>query len=153
LSVEGVVAGKVLIYSPHRLVVDGSLTYAHDPRESGESPDYLGLVCDKYIMIAPPSVTGAGDLEINAAMFAGRRFVVSNINFRRVARRSATLRIYGSLSAGSMSASEPRYAMRLEYDSRFENRRPPGFPSTNRFEVDQWNGEWTEVERTAAETY
>jgi len=63
------------------------------------------------------------------------------------------LRIYGSLSAGSMSASEPRYAMRLEYDSRFENRRPPGFPSTNRFEVDQWNGKWTEVERTAAETY
>jgi hypothetical protein len=153
LSVEGVVAGKVLIYSPHRIIVEGSLTYAHDPRESAESPDYLGLVCDKYITIASPGVTGPGDLEIHAAMFAGRRFVVSNINFRRLARRSATLRIYGSLSAGSMSASEPRYAMRLEYDSRFEKRRPPGFPSTNRFEVDQWDGEWTEVERTAAETY
>jgi hypothetical protein len=153
LSVEGVVAGKVLIYSPHRIVIEGSLTYAHDPRDTAESPDYLGLVCDKYITIASPGVTGPGDLEIDAAIFAGRRFVVSNINFRRIARRSATLRIYGSLSAGSMSASEPRYAMRLEYDSRFENRRPPGFPSTNRFEVDQWNGKWTEVERTAAETY
>jgi hypothetical protein len=53
-----------------------------------------------------------------------------------------------------MSASEPRYATRFEYDSRFETRRPPGFPSTNQFEVDEWNGEWTSVsERTAAETY
>lgn len=154
LYVKGVVAGKVLIYSPHRIVIEGSLTYARDPRESAESPDYLGLVCDKYITIAPPSVTGAGDLEIDAAIFAGRRFVVSDINSRRSTRRAAKLRIYGSLSAGSMSASEPRYATRFEYDSRFERRRPPGFPSTNQFEVDEWNGEWTEVsERTAAETY
>ena len=135
LHVKGVVAGKVLIYSPHKVVVEGSLTYARDPRDSAKSPDYLGLVCDKYIAIAPPSITGLGDLEIHAAIFAGRRFVVSNINFGRTARRQATLRIYGSLSAGSMSASEPRYATRFEYDSRFEQRRPPGFPSTNRFEV------------------
>ena len=51
-------------------------------------------------------------------------------------RRSATLRIYGSLAAGSLSASEPRYATKIEYDERFERRRPPGFPSTNRYEVD-----------------
>ena len=154
LHVKGVLAGKVLIYSPHRIVVEGSLTYARDPRESAESPDYLGLVCDKYITIAPPSITGRGDLEIHAAIFAGRRFVVSNINFGRATRRTATLRIYGSLSAGSMSASEPRYATRFEYDSRFEQRRPPGFPSTNRFEVEEWNGEWTEIsDRITADTY
>jgi hypothetical protein len=152
--VKGVVAGKVLIYSPHKVVVEGSLTYARDPRDSAKSPDYLGLVCDKYIAIAPPSITGLGDLEIHAAIFAGRRFVVSNINFGRTARRQATLRIYGSLSAGSMSASEPRYATRFEYDSRFDQRRPPGFPSTNRFEVEQWDGEWTEVtDRITADTY
>jgi hypothetical protein len=154
LYVKGVVAGKVLIYSPHRIVVEGSMTYAHDPREAAESPDYLGLVCDKYITIAPTGVTGTGDLEIHAAIFAGRRFVVSDIDSRRSTRRPAKLRIYGSLSAGSMSASEPRYATRFEYDRRFENRRPPGFPSTDQFEVDEWNGEWTEVsQRTAAETY
>ena len=147
LYVQGVLAGKVLIYSPHRIVVEGNLTYARDPRDAADSPDYLGLVCDRYIEVAPPSVTGPGDLEIQAAIFAGRRFVVSNINHRR----AATLRIYGSLAAGSLSASEPRYAMRVLYDERFEQRRPPGFPSTNRFEVEGWNGRWTEasVERTA----
>jgi hypothetical protein len=147
LFVQGVLAGKVLIYSPYKIVVEDSLTYAHDPRVRSESPDYLGLVSDRYISIAPPGVTGPGDLEIHAAIFAGRRFVVTNIDHRR----SATLRIYGSLSAGSISASEPRYATRIEYDRRFDERRPPGFPSTNRFEVEEWNGEWTEVSERIAD--
>ena len=148
LYVAGVVAGKILVYSPRRIVVEGSLTYAHDPRDSSDSNDYLGLVCDRYIEVAPPGVTGPGDLEIDGAIFAGRRFVVSDIDHRR----SATLRIYGSLAAGSLSASEPRYATKIEYDERFERRRPPGFPSTNRFEVDAWDGEWREApERSANE--
>lgn len=147
LHVRGTVAGKVLVYSPHRIVVESHLLYAHDPRAEADSPDYLGLVCDKIIAVAPPSVTGPGDLEINAAIFAGRRFVVTNINHRR----TGTLRIYGSLSAGSVSASEPRYATRLEYDRRFERRRPPGFPSTNQFEVDDWDGKWTEVSEVHTE--
>ena len=150
LYVQGVVSGKILVYSPQRIVIERSLIYARDPREDPASEDYLGLVCDKYIEIAPQSVTGPGDLVIDGAIFAGRRFVVTNINHRR----TGTLRIYGSLSAGSMSASEPRYATRLEYDRRFDQRRPPGFPSTNRYEVASWDGEWTEVpERMAVEAY
>jgi hypothetical protein len=150
LYVKGIVAGKILVYSPQRIVVEGHLTYAHDPREDPDSRDYLGLVSDKYVEVAPRSVTGPGDLEIDAAIFAGRRFVVRDIDHRRSlgfrhirSRALATLRIYGSLSAGSLSASEPRYATRIEYDERFEKRRPPGFPSTNRYEVDGWNGEWS----------
>lgn len=150
LYVKGVVAGQILIYSPQKIVVEGSLTYAHDPRDSPDSRDYLGLVCDRYIEVAPPGVTGPGDLEIHAAIFAGRRFVVRDIDHRR----SATLRIYGSLAAGSMSASEPRYATKIEYDGRFEHRRPPGFPSTNRYEVEDWDGQWTEAsERTADDAF
>lgn len=150
LYVQGVVSGKILVYSPQRIVIERSLTYARDPREDPASEDYLGLVCDKYIEIAPQSVTGPGDLAIDAALFAGRRFLVTNLNHRR----TGTLRIYGSLSAGSVSASEPRYATRIEYDRRFEERRPPGFPSTNRYEVASWDGEWTEVsERMAEEAY
>jgi hypothetical protein len=150
LYVQGVVAGKVLVYSPQRIVIERSLVYARDPRENPASEDFLGLVCDKYIEIAPHNVTGPGDLAIEAAIFAGRRFVVTNINHRR----TGTLRVYGSLSAGSMSASEPRYATRLEYDRRFDERRPPGFPSTNRYEVANWDGQWTEIpERVAVDAY
>jgi hypothetical protein len=139
LYVKGVVSGTVVIYSPQRIVVQGNLTYAHDPRQVPNSHDYLGLVSDRYIEIAPPYVTGPGDLAIHAAIFAGRRFIVTEIDHVR----SATLRIYGSLSAGSISASEPRYATKVEYDSRFEQRRPPGFPSTNRFAAEDWDGQWT----------
>ena len=137
LYVQGVVAGKVLVYSPQRIVVEGSLTYAHDPRDVPDSGDYLGLVCDKDIEIAPARVTGPGDVFINAALFAKRRFVVTDIDHPD----PATLRIYGSLAAGSLTASEPRYATKIEYDGRFEQLRPPGFPSTNRYEVDNWNGQ------------
>ncbi|MGQ0385268.1 MAG: hypothetical protein ACT4UP_11395 [Gammaproteobacteria bacterium] len=141
LFVQGVVAGRVLIYSPLRIVIEGSLTYASDPRTVPDSGDYLGLVSNKDVVVAPPGVTGPGDLEIDAAIFAGRRFVVTNFDHLR----KATLRIYGSLAAGSLTATEPRYSTKIEYDSRFEHRRPPGFPSTNRYEAINWDGQWTEA--------
>jgi hypothetical protein len=141
LYVQGVVAGKVLVYSPHRIVIEGNLTYAHDPRETPDSADYLGLVSDGYVEIASPGVTGRGDLEIDAAIFAARRFVVRDIEYPR----TKTLRILGSLTAGSISATEPRYATKIDYDTRFERQRPPGFPSTNRYQVAEWDGRWTEV--------
>ena len=141
LYVQGIVAGRVLIYSPQRIVIEGSLTYASDPRDAPDSGDYVGLVSNKYVEVAPPGVTGPGDLEIDAAIFAGRRFIVTNINHPR----TGVLRIYGSLAAGSLTATEPRYATKLEYDTRFERLRPPGFPSTNRYEAADWNGQWAEV--------
>jgi hypothetical protein len=140
LQIEGVVSGKVLIYSPRRVVIEGSITYADDPRRDAGSEDYLGIVSDRVVEVAPPNVTGAGDLEIDAAIFAGHRFNVTSIDHPR----SATLRIYGSLAAGTISATEPRYATKIDYDPRFERQRPPGFPSTNRYEVADWDGKWTE---------
>jgi hypothetical protein len=57
-------------------------------------------------------------------------------------RGNATLFIYGSLTAGSMSASEPRYATRIEFDPRFEQVRLPGFPMTNHYEIEAWDAHW-----------
>lgn len=150
LYVQGTVAGNILIYSPTKIVIEDDLIYAHDPRQVPDSRDYLGLVSDKYVEVASPGVTGPGDLQVHAAIFAGRRFVVRDIDHPR----SATLRIYGSLSAGSLSASEPRYATEIEYDARFERQRPPGFPFTSRYEAAQWDGQWVESpERIADETF
>lgn len=150
LYVQGAVSGNVLVYSPQKIVIEDDLTYAHDPRKTRDSRDYLGLVSDKYVEVAPPGVTGPGDLQIHAAIFAGRRFVVRDIDHPR----AATLRIYGSLSAGSISASEPRYATEIEYDERFEQRRPPGFPLTSRYEAENWDGHWVEAsERMAEDTF
>jgi hypothetical protein len=45
-----------------------------------------------------------------------------------------------------MSATEPRYATRYAFDQRFEQVRPPGFPVTNRYEVESWDTQWREAE-------
>jgi hypothetical protein len=142
LYVRGIVRGQVLVYSPSRIVIEGSLTYAHDPRLSADADDYLGLLSGRDVEIAAPAVTGPGDLEIHAAVYARRRFVVTDED----APRNGTLVIYGSLTAGSLSATEPRYATRYEFDRRFEHRRPPGFPMTDRYEIESWDTGWQELD-------
>jgi hypothetical protein len=136
--IRGTVAGKVLVYSPDLIVVEGHLIYAHDPRSQPDGNDYLGLVSDNYIEVARHSITGPGDLEIDAAIYAKRRFVVSDEH----APGNATLFIYGSLTAGTLSATEPRYATKIKFDPRFEDARPPGFPVTDRYEVEGWDAQW-----------
>jgi hypothetical protein len=132
----------VVVYSPEGIIVEGSLIYAHDPHSSPDADDYLGLISSKDVEIAPPNVTGPGDLEIHAAIYAKRRFVVTDEH----STGTATLLIHGSLTAGSLSATEPRYATRYDFDRRFEQVRPPGFPVTNRYEVETWDAQWRDAE-------
>jgi hypothetical protein len=141
IRVRGTVKGKVLVYSPARIVIEGSVVYAHDPRGLPEADDYLGLVSGRDVEIARPEVTGPGDLEVHAAIYARGRFVVTEEDVPR----HGTLLIHGSLSAGSISATEPRYSTRYEYDRRFEHRRPPGFPETNEYEIESWDAQWRQA--------
>lgn len=138
IHVKGVIKGKVLVYSAGKIIIDDDLTYVHNPEIFTFSDDYLGLVSEKDIEIARPSVTGPGDLNIFASIFAKRRFRVGNL----YGNGEATLYIYGSLSAGSLTATEPRYATRVRFDKRLETRRPPYFPMTNRYEMFNWDGRW-----------
>lgn len=138
LHLRGVVRGAVLVYSPERISIEGNLTYARDPIIDPESEDFLGLVSDRSIEIAPPEVTGPGDLRIDGSIYARRRFAVKN--FR--SRSAGTLFLYGSLTAGSITATEPRFATRIEFDSRLENARPPAFPMTDRYELESWDRSW-----------
>ena len=139
LYVRGIIRGAVLVYSPERVVVEGSLVYAENPRAKLNASDYLGLASDGIVEIARPKVTGPGDIEIDAAIYARTRFVVTDEHVPEY----ATLFIYGNLTAGSLTATEPRYATKLEFDRRFETLRPPGFPMTNRYEIESWDEHWT----------
>ncbi len=138
LHVKGVVRGKVLVYSRRKIVIDNDLTYAHHPALSANASDYLGLVSEKDIEIAHPRITGPGDLHIQAAILAKRYFRVPNL----YGHGHATLYIYGSLTAGSLTATEPRYATRVYFDKRLEQRRPPHFPMTDKYEMLHWDGRW-----------
>lgn len=138
LHLEGTVTGKVLVFSPSRIVIIGDLTYATDPEGPGGGDDYLGLVSERTVEIAEPEITGPGDLRIQGAIYARRLFRVRDFHHRG----NATLDIYGSLTAGSLTATEPRYATRIRFDPRLESRRPPGFPVTDRYEVESWDAAW-----------
>ena len=138
LHVKGVVNGAVLVYSPERIVIEGDLIYALNADMTTDPSDFLGLVSEKSVEIAPPDITGPGNLTVNASIYAKRRFVVS----RYRSRQDATLLIHGSLAAGSVSASEPRFAMQIRYDPRLRTVRPPSFPTTDRYELEPWEAEW-----------
>ncbi len=138
LHLRGVVKGRVLVYAPHGIVIEDDLTYAARPGRDPAAGDYLGLVSDRSIAVAEPDVTGPGDLTIHASIFAKRQFAVRD--FR--SRRSGTLYVYGSVSAGSITATEPRYATKIEYDPRLAQLRAPGFPLTDRYELESWDAVW-----------
>lgn len=138
IELSGTVAGRVVVYSPEQLMITGNLVYASN---AADSADMLALISAGSIEVAPASVTGAGDLTIQGALFAQQRFSVRR--FRE--RYQGTLHIYGVLVAGSVSATEPRFDTHIEYDPRFEHSRPPAFPSTGLFDLVSWDQHWTEV--------
>jgi hypothetical protein len=138
MYVKGTVNGKVLVYSPERIVIEDDLVYEQNPEDVPDADDYIGLVSDKYVEIAQPDITGPGDLLINAAIYAKRRFAVRGYRIRE----NALLYLYGSLSVGSLSATEPRYYTRIRFDQRLNALRPPGFPMTDRYEVESWDTTW-----------
>ena len=137
LRIKGRVRGKVLVYTPERIVIDNDLRYAR-AHDAPDADDYVGLVAERTVEIAEPDVTGLGDLHVDASIYALRQFAVRE--FR--SRPSGTLTIFGSLTAGSLTATEPRYATKVEFDPRLKNARPPSFPLTDRYELESWDGEW-----------
>lgn len=142
LHVRGTVSGIFTVYSPTDIEIEGDIVYAKDPRDTVISRDFLALIAGRDIRVANTQVTGGGDLHIQAALFARRRFIIEAVDHGRAGK----LIILGSLTAGTLQESEPRYATQLDYDKRFEYLRPASFPMTRRYEIDSWDQGWEEVE-------
>jgi len=141
LYVRGTVSGIFTVYSPDDIEVEDDLVYSKDPRQTVLSRDFLALIAGRDIAIAGPEVTGPGDLTVHGAIFARRRFYVESTD----RGGEATLFVYGSLTTGTISHTEPRFATKLDFDKRFEYLRPAAFPMTRRYEVESWDPDWEEV--------
>jgi hypothetical protein len=141
LYVRGTVAGLFTVYTPNDIEIEDDLVYVKDPRQTLLSRDFLALISGRDISIASPEVTGPGDLTVHAAIFARRRFYIEFTD----RGGGNTLFIYGSLTSGTLSHTEPRYATKIDFDKRFEYLRPAHFPMTRRYEVDAWDPDWQEV--------
>jgi len=138
LELSGTINGVVSVFAPRRLSITGNLRYASDLTRGNQQPHFLTLISNGIIEVAGPAQTQPGDLEIEAALFARQRFSVRRFN----SRPQGELIIRGALVAGSVSATEPRYTTRIEYDARFESMRPPAFPTTGLFDIEQWDQQW-----------
>lgn len=138
LELSGIVNGVVSVFAPRRLSIIGNLTYAEELAVENDQQHFLTLISNGIIEVASPAQTGPGDLEVHAALFARQRFSV----IRFSSRPQGELIIRGALVAGSVSATEPRYSTRIEYDARFESMRPPAFPTTGRFDIADWDQQW-----------
>jgi len=121
---------------------EGDIAYLKDPRGPVISRGFLALISGRDIRVARTQITGTGDLNIHAALFARRKFCIESADRGKIGR----LNILGSLTAGTITETEPRYATKLDYDKRFEYLRPAAFPMTRRYEVDSWDQDWQEVE-------
>jgi hypothetical protein len=139
--VSGTVSGMYTVYSPTDIEIENDLVYAKDPRSSLFSRDFIALISGRDIKIASGAITGAGDLHVHGALFARRRFSIENVK----QTKPGTLYILGSLTAGTIWETEPRFATKMDYDKRFEYLRPANFPMTRRYEVDSWDQGWQEV--------
>jgi hypothetical protein len=140
-EVSGTIEGSYLLYSPRQILITASLRYAgRSAAVDQQLDDYLTLISEGSIEIAAASVTGGGDMQIDGALFAKNRFSVRR--FRD--RAQGELAIYGSLVAGSVSATEPRFSTRVEFDERFNHTRPPAFPGTGRYDLHSWDERWTQ---------
>ena len=147
LSLSGTVNGAVAVYSPKSLVIEGSLEYLSNASlEQGR--DFLGLVSGRSVIVSVRNDMPNGDLHTQAAIYAKNRFVVTQLLGEKV----GTLKIFGSVGAGSLSATEPRYATRIAFDSRFEDLRPPGFPLMDRYELVASKESWEVNEGPVYET-
>ncbi len=138
LEVEGEVRGHLVVYAPRRISISGNLRYARDPRQ-GASADFLGLVSQGNVEIASPHITGPGDIDVHAVIFAGAQFRVRHYR----SEDGGMLRVLGSVTAGSLSATEPRFRTVLEFDQRLEQQRPAHFPMTDRYRIDAGELLWT----------
>jgi hypothetical protein len=146
LYVSGTVSGIFTVYSPTDIEIENDLVYAKDPRDTVISRDFLALISGRDIKVATAQITGVGDLHVHAALFAHRRFMIESAS----SGKPGTLYILGSLTAGTILETEPRYATKMDYDKRFEYLRPASFPMTRRYEVDSWDADWQEVEKPDA---
>jgi len=147
LYVSGTVSGIFTVYSPSDIEIENDLVYGKDPRDTVISRDFLALISGRDIKVATAQITGAGDLHVHAALFARHRFMIESVKNGR----PGTLFILGSLTAGTILETEPRYATKMDYDKRFEYLRPASFPMTRRYEVDSWDADWQEVEKPDAQ--
>ncbi len=142
LHVSGTVCGIFTVYSPDDIEIENDVVYSKDPRDVVISRDFLALIAGRDIRIATGQVTGGGDLNVHAALFARRTFRIESTD----RNRAGTLHILGSLTAGTILETEPRYATKMDFDKRFEYLRPASFPMTRRYEVDSWDEGWAEVQ-------
>ncbi len=144
LSLQGTLSGQLTVASSADIRLEGSVTYASDPRRNPQSKDVLGIVAGKNVVIPQSS---PHDMQIHGSIMAiDSAFGVENWWDRSNAKGKLT--IYGGLiqknrgPVGSFDPSTGRilsgYQKDYHYDPRLGGLSPPAFPNTGDYKTLVW---------------
>jgi hypothetical protein len=153
VHVSGIFSGRVTVGAggltgkgkQGNIYIDGSLTYAHNPR-TGPSTELLGLVAENSILIADNATNSGKSIDIQASVFSrAGGFTAENYSSRGI---EGTIRLLGGIqqysrgAVGTFSGSPPHlvsgYLKNYLYDIRLMNDAPPFFPTTGQYEIVSW---------------
>jgi cytoskeletal protein CcmA (bactofilin family) len=142
VKVQGEVNGDLTLHSESEVEIMGDLKYDKDPRTSGSSDDFLGIVSEGNVVVDKDAheATGTKDVEIHASIMAlGDSFEVEDYND---GEGRGQLKLLGGLiqqqrgPVGLTSGSG--YKKYYSYDERFLGRAPRGFPPSDVYEFISW---------------
>lgn len=144
LSLQGTLKGQLTVSSSADVRIEGSVTYANDPRQDPQSKDVLGIVAGKNVVIPKEA---PHDLQIHASIMAiDSSFGVENWWERGNVKGKLT--IYGGLiqkNRGPVGRFDPAtgrilsgYMKNYHYDPRLGGLAPPAFPTTGDYKTLVW---------------
>ena len=125
---EGVLNGRVTIYTTQDIFITDDILYADDPRINPDSDDMLGLVTMQKVEVKDTPENNI-KCEINGSIMAiDESFQAENIFFTPVGK----LVVYGGIiqsTRGPVGTSIPTgYSKYYRYDKRLEFSYPPFYP-------------------------
>lgn len=136
VEVSGVLDGQLCVGATGFIRVPGDLVYHEDPRLVPESDDKLGLVSRGAFVIGVKP--GGGDHFVQARILSMAKWLTERQNDPR----QGFWRFFGSLTARTVGATEPR----LDTDAEHDLREPPmGFPGTGLYDKEECGKSWVEL--------
>lgn len=126
--------------------IEGDVVYNTDPQTNPNSTDMLGLVAENNVTVkTPPPASPQYNYTIDAAIFAQKgQFNAYVTNSTPI---EGSIKVYGSISNYQLGATAigdnygnvtHGWSSNYKFDTRFNNQKPPSYPSTGRFQIVSW---------------
>jgi hypothetical protein len=147
VRLKGNISGAVTVAalkdgSKGNVYLEDDVGVVDDPRKNPKSQEMLGICAEQGIIVSD-NTPNKSSINITAAMFTLKSFVVENVYSRGP---SGYINLYGSLTqdtdgitgVGAAGKLISGFHLNYKYDERYFLDAPPEFPLTDRFQILSW---------------